>query len=140
MDYVLTHPHFLLRHKALVAHENDELVKSMHRIMKKAAGIGLAANQIGNANRIFVYKLPDGTKGHFVNPKIIDRSNQYLTKEGCLSLPGKSYLVNRYENITVQSYNHPTQEYTGLLAQIIQHEIDHLDGILLCDHGELIND
>ena len=95
--------------------------------------VGMAGNMIGSLTRIIIVTM--GEKDVvMVNPVIIKRSGMYLTKEGCLSLEGVTR-VKRYENITVawqdDSFHRHVTSYSGWVAQIIQHEVDHLDGILV---------
>ena len=95
--------------------------------------VGMAANMIGVRKRIIVVDLGGMTLEMF-NPRIISRSVPYEAVEGCLSLYG-ARSVTRYKNIKVEwktrSFQTRTQTFTGLIAQIIQHEIDHCNGILI---------
>ena len=95
--------------------------------------VGMAANMIGVAKRIIAFDN-EGTYMVMFNPEIIKRSGRYETQEGCLSLPGVRPAV-RYRSIKVRYQNEAFQErfktFTGWTAQIIQHEIDHCDGILV---------
>lgn len=126
------------------ADRNDvaRLVPLMFAAMYQAPGIGLAATQIGVPLRLTVLDLaPDETKAPLVliNPEIIRASTQMVTREeGCLSLPGQYGDVTRPAEITVsfedQSGKRQAIEADGLLAACIQHEIDHLDGVLFVDH------
>ncbi|WP_283680332.1 peptide deformylase [Lentilactobacillus sp. Marseille-Q4993] len=95
--------------------------------------VGLAANMIGVNKRIIAFKM--GIMNiPMVNPKITKKSGRYQTSEGCLSLPGERE-TTRYKKITVDyqdsNFKHHTQEFTDFVAQIIQHEIDHCNGILI---------
>lgn len=95
--------------------------------------VGMAANMIGVAKRIIAFDN-EGTYMVMFNPEIIKRSGRYETQEGCLSLPGVRPAV-RYRSIKVRYQNEAFQErfktFTGWTAQIIQHEIDHCEGILI---------
>ena len=95
--------------------------------------VGMAANMIGTAKRIIVFD-DEGTPRVMFNPEIVSRSGAYETEEGCLSLPG-SRRATRYRTIKVRfedrSFQPREQTFTGFTAQIIQHEIDHCDGILI---------
>ena len=95
--------------------------------------VGMAANMIGTAKRIIVFD-DEGTPRVMFNPEIVSRSGAYETEEGCLSLPG-SRRATRYRTIKVRfedrSFQPREQAFTGFTAQIIQHEIDHCDGILI---------
>ena len=95
--------------------------------------VGMAANMIGVAKRIIAFDN-EGTYMVMFNPEIIKRTGRYETQEGCLSLPGVRPAV-RYRSIKVRYQNEAFQErfktFTGWTAQIIQHEIDHCEGILI---------
>lgn len=95
--------------------------------------VGMAANMIGVSKRIIVF-LNEGGPSLMFNPKILKRSGPYHTEEGCLSLPGRRE-TKRYRSIKVEYQNEAFQTrwktFTGFSAQIIQHEIDHCDGILI---------
>jgi peptide deformylase len=114
-----------------------KLIKDMYDTMRAAPGVGLAAPQIGVLERIFVWEVED-RHGAVVNPEIVERSSETATDdEGCLSLPGLTYPVERAAQVTVSGldeHGNPI-ELTGteLLARIFQHEIDHLDGVLFID-------
>jgi peptide deformylase len=114
------------------------LVKKMTTAMKAEKGLGLAANQIGVMLRVFV--MYDGTV--MVNPRITEfKGFRQHMREGCLSLPGKSYSVERFTEVNVsyqdiEGTNH-TEHCTGIDAQLIQHEIDHLNGELISDKWEI---
>lgn len=98
------------------------------------ACVGMAANMIGVRKRIIVFDN-EGTYMTMFNPEIIKRSEPYETEEGCLSLLGGPRACKRYKSIKVQWQNEEFQTriktFTGWTAQIIQHEIDHCDGILI---------
>jgi peptide deformylase len=132
----------VLREKAVPIEEiNDEiraLAREMLVFMKETDGIGLAAPQIGLSRRIFVLRADDGIDRVFINPQIIETSTETVGyEEGCLSIPGFYEDVVRPERVTVQAKNENgrrvTIEADGLLARIIQHENDHLDGVLFID-------
>ena len=95
--------------------------------------VGMAANMIGELKRIIVFD-DEGTPRVMFNPEIVGRSGTYEAEEGCLSLPG-SRRTTRYRTIKVRyedaDFHERTKTYTGWTAQIIQHEIDHCDGILI---------
>ncbi len=134
----------------------EELIKNMFYTMYRAPGIGLAAPQIGISERFFVldvdynrekiidesgketYALSDFNPMVFINPKIIKHEGTTTYQEGCLSVPGIYEDVERHESIEVEFQdikgNHMILEADGLLAICIQHEIDHLDGIVFIDH------
>ena len=103
-------------------------------IANKEACVGMAANMIGVRKRIIVFDN-EGTYMTMFNPEIIKKSDPYNTEEGCLSLLGGSRPCKRYKAIKVQwqtaEFQTRIKTFTGLPAQIIQHEIDHCDGVLI---------
>jgi peptide deformylase len=113
----------------------------MFMIMYKEDGIGLAAPQVGLSIRLFVVDVSpvdeSGGKKVFINPEIINSWGESTIEEGCLSVPGIREEVNRPEKIEVKYQDETGQEITELLdgwpARVIQHEKDHLDGILFVD-------
>ena len=111
----------------------------MERLMDQALGIGLAATQLGVMHRLLVYRVePDGPLGLLVNPDIEFKGDEVETmEEGCLSLPGVSVEVERPLHVRVRAQdlegNPVTLEAEGLEARVIQHEVDHLDGVLILD-------
>lgn len=123
---------------------NDEMRKlfdDMFETMHEADGVGLAAPQVGISKRFFVVVSDDDVRRVFINPQIIGTSaNLTDYEEGCLSLPGVSENIKRPEKVTVQALNEHGKPFTleadGLLARIIQHENDHLDGIVYIDRGD----
>lgn len=132
----------VLREKAAPIEDiNDNiraLAQEMLVVMKETDGIGLAGPQIGISRRIFVVRADDGIDRVFINPQIIGTSTEICGyEEGCLSIPGFYEDVIRPERITVQAQNENGRRFTleaeGLLARVIQHENDHLDGILFID-------
>lgn len=131
-----------LRQKAVpVAEINDEirdLVREMFVTMEKEEGIGLAAPQVGRSIRLFVVKADDGVERTFINPQYIATSTETEGyEEGCLSIPKTYEEVIRPSKVTIQAKNEKGRRFTleadGLLARVIQHEYDHLDGILFID-------
>jgi len=115
------------------------ILRDMAETMYEAEGIGLAAPQVGIARRMIVVDVGEGLM-EFINPEIIASSGECGMGEGCLSVPGRRGYVIRPEKVTVtaqdQKGKHFTVEADGLLARCIQHEIDHLDGILYVDKME----
>ncbi len=131
-----------LRQKAIPVEEiNDDirsLVRDMFITMEEAEGIGLAAPQVEKGLRLFVVKSDDGIERTFINPQIIATSQETESyEEGCLSIPKTYEDVVRPSVITIQAKNEKGRRFTleadGLLARIIQHEYDHLEGILFID-------
>ena len=123
---------------------NDEiraLVEDMFETMIDKDGVGLAAPQIGKSLRLFVVIADDDVRRVFINPQIIKTSTEVGEyDEGCLSIPQVYETIVRPLEVTVQAYNEKGRPFTleadGLLARIIQHEYDHLDGILYIDRGD----
>ncbi len=120
----------------------EKLAEEMLKIMREHDGVGLAANQIGRLKRILVaaYEAEDGEMVEFaiVNPQIEESSEESEKEvEGCLSLPGMRVEVERPTAITLTGQDPSGEplrvEAEGLLARIFQHEIDHLDGVLILD-------
>ena len=144
---ILTEPDPFLRQKSTKVEEvNDEirtLMNDMLETMYNAPGIGLAAIQIGIPKRVIVIDLSreDEKKNplYFVNPEIITNSNIDATyEEGCLSVPGQFAEINRPDKCKIKylDYNNSEKilDAEGLLATCIQHEMDHLEGILFIDY------
>ena len=123
---------------------NDEirqLVNDMFETMIEANGVGLAGPQVGKSLRLFVAMADDDVKRAFINPQIIKTSETVCDyEEGCLSIPQVYETISRPEKVTVQAFNENGKpfmlEADGLLARIIQHEYDHLNGILYIDRGD----
>lgn len=123
---------------------NDEmrtLFDNMFETMFNADGVGLAAPQVGIAKRFFVIVSDDDVRRVFINPQIISTSAEVCDyEEGCLSLPGFNENISRPSKVTVQALDENGKSFTleaeGLLARIIQHENDHLDGIVYIDRGD----
>ena len=115
-----------------------ELVAHMERIMRAANGVGLAAPQLGILQRIFVYDSGDGFQA-IINPKILGRKGEQVGVEGCLSIPGLQGDVIRANEVVVKGtdqFGKPVRiRGEGLTARVIQHENDHLDGILFIDRN-----
>lgn len=112
------------------------LVKDLTDTMMDAPGAGLAAPQIGVSLRVFTYFV-DGEVGHLINPDLDLSEDEQDGPEGCLSLPGLAYDTKRAFGVVAKGFNMHgdpvTIEGTELLARCIQHETDHLDGILFID-------
>ena len=119
----------------------DRLITDMVETMYAAPGIGLAAPQVGVSLRVAVIDLTAGKKGGelltLVNPEFVERDGMQLEEEGCLSLPGFNASVARPSRAVVLALDRTGKERviegTGLLARALQHEIDHLDGLLFLD-------
>jgi peptide deformylase len=112
------------------------LVDDMLETMYAAPGIGLAANQIGVQKRLFVWDIGDGPRS-MVNPDIIETDGEWEFEEGCLSVPGLSWPILRPKRVHVVGLdldgNEVSVEADELEARMFQHELDHLDGILLVE-------
>lgn len=121
-----------------VTEAHRRLVADMLETMREAPGVGLAGPQIGVMERVFVWEVEEEF-GAVFNPVIVARSEERLEgEEGCLSLPGLYYPVERSERVTVEGIDEngdPVKlDAEALLARVCQHEIDHLDGVLFIDH------
>ncbi|MDO8568595.1 MAG: peptide deformylase [Dehalococcoidales bacterium] len=114
-----------------------DLLETVHAAPGRA---GLAAPQVGVSLRVAVISVPEGKDTVLVNPVLVRRSGERLIDEGCLSVPGYYGYVKRAESVTVKGLNARGKEVRikadGLLAQALEHEIDHLNGILYLDHLE----
>jgi len=134
-------PVLRLRSHEVEAFDADlaQLVDRMARLMQDASGVGLAANQVGVLRRVFVLQAVDGEEPRaLVNPAIVDRSDEAEPDaEGCLSLQGVVVPVERATRIRLEARDpqgEPVElELEGLAARVAQHEVDHLDGILIVD-------
>ena len=124
-----------------VTAEMKELFNEMFETMIQAEGVGLAAPQVGIPQRFFVVIADDNVRRVFVNPQIVSTSAEMTDyDEGCLSLPGFNESIRRPAKIKVQAMDENGKNFAleadGLLARIIQHENDHLDGIVYIDRGD----
>ncbi len=144
---ILTEPDPFLRQKSVSVDEvNDEIRKLMDDMLETmydAPGIGLAAIQIGVPKRVIVIDLSKENEKknpmYFINPEILTKSNKDAAyEEGCLSVPNQFAEINRPDNCKVKYLdydgNEKILEAKGLLATCIQHEMDHLEGILFIDY------
>ena len=115
------------------------LVDAMFETLQEADGVGLAGPQVGVGKRLFVIEIRDEVKQVFVNPQIMQTSVETcVMEEGCLSIPGIWHDLSRPEKITIQAQDVTGKPFTvtadGLYARAIQHEYDHLNGVLFIDH------
>ncbi len=141
----------VLRKKATEIDRNDpninlpKLVADMYETMYEANGVGLAAPQIGLALRLFVIdadKMDDDItdmKKVFVNPTMVaETGEKWFFEEGCLSIPNIRERVSRCSTIKInyfdENWNEFTEEFSGVTARVIQHEYDHIEGVLFTDH------
>jgi peptide deformylase len=117
------------------------LVDDMFETMDAARGVGLAANQVGVARRVAVVDADDD-RFEMIDPVILESEGRTAAEEGCLSIPEIYGEVSRPERVVIEATDRHGRRYrkeaTGLKARAIQHEIDHLDGILFLDHLSLI--
>lgn len=143
---ILVWPHPLLKQKAQpVAKVDDEirtLIKDLFESMYAADGVGLAAPQIGVLKNVIVLdttpRQPESAPVAMVNPEIIELEGKTTYKEGCLSVPGEAEDVDRASVVTVRYLDEngveQTRKVDGLLAIAVQHETDHLKGVMFVDH------
>lgn len=144
---IVKYPHPTLRHKSKPLRKVDRelmtIVRQMFDLMYEHRGVGLAANQVDLPYRLFILNPDNEESGRdgelvFINPVITQRKGMVEQEEGCLSFPEIYAPVRRPEKVTVTAYNLAGQEVTyhldGLLARAVQHESDHLDGVVFIDH------
>lgn len=143
---ILKYPHEVLRGPARRVEEIDDsiraLVRDMAETMYKAPGVGLAAPQIGEPLQVIVMDVtpqdePDKKLIALVNPEIVAAEGEVESKEGCLSVPELTCEIKRHSRVKVRGLNleaKPVEfEAEGLLAIVVQHEVDHLKGTLIFD-------
>ncbi|MBK7399237.1 MAG: peptide deformylase [Myxococcales bacterium] len=143
---ILHYPDPRLREKALPVAEINatikQLVDGMAETMYAAPGVGLAATQIGEPHRIFVIDTagedePSDLKV-FINPEIVASDGKITWEEGCLSFPSVTEDIDRKARVRVRAQDREGKAFEldaeGLLAVAVQHELDHLDGVLMIDH------
>lgn len=128
-----------------VSRKIQDLVKDMLDTLYSQNGVGLAAPQIGENYRVFVIDISSGDEPLnpivFINPKIIKKSGAFVSNEGCLSFPEVYTEVRRYENVMIKALDESGRPFVleakdgSLLARAMQHEYDHLEGVLFIDHA-----
>ena len=131
----------VLKQKAADVHKVDgsfvKLVDDMFVTMYDAPGVGLAAPQVGVQQRFFVYDYDD-EPGIIINPTIVESRGEFTFVEGCLSVPGLSWEIVRPNEIHVKGFdldgNEVDLELDDYAGRVFQHEIDHLEGVLLVEH------
>jgi len=142
----------VLKQRAAEVTQFDESLKGlaadMHETMHAYRGVGLAGNQIGVLQRILVVDVPGGDEGEerriytVVNPVIVEKSGTQTDEEGCLSIPGVWQDVTRAMKVAVEARDENGQPFRidaeGYLARALQHEIDHLDGVLFVDRLSML--
>ncbi len=113
----------------------DDMIDTMHA----APGVGLAAPQVGQSLRVVVIETPDDGLMALINPEIVKSSGERRVMEGCLSVPGYQAEITRSKQVTVKALNREGKEIRlkaseSLLAQALEHEIDHINGVLYIDY------
>ncbi|MCL4159598.1 UNVERIFIED_CONTAM: hypothetical protein GTU68_034488, partial [Idotea baltica] len=141
---ITNYPEPILRERAEEVETFDaelaQLLSDMAETMYDAPGIGLAGPQVAELKRITVIDVGEGGPGllKLVNPRIVESEGKVVSDEGCLSIPGIHESVNRFEKVLVEAQDENGEELSieadGLLGICLQHEIDHLDGILFIDY------
>ncbi len=141
---IRTVPDPILRKKARPIRTVDEAIRKLARdmieTMQEAGGVGLAANQVGILKRLIVLQMPEEDPQIWVNPEITRREGEREIEEGCLSVPGYVGLITRSVRVKARALDQHGSKFRvtaeELLAQAIEHEVDHLNGILYMDHLE----
>jgi len=141
MDELLIYPDPILRKKAQPVENIDGRVKDiadrMGKVMYANKGIGLAAPQIGILSRILIVDIGEGCTV-LINPEIVEGEGESLMEEGCLSLPTIEVPVKRVEKVFIRGQNLESKEVSlelfGFPGRVYQHEVDHLNGILIIHH------
>jgi len=145
---ILKVPDPVLRQKAKRVKSLDrslrQLIADMKETMAAANGVGLAATQVGVSLRIIVISVPHKDQKNeeytIINPEIIRRKGERIVKEGCLSIPGYIGEIRRSEQVRLRGTDIEGKEVKlhaeGLLAEVLEHETDHLNGVLYVDHLE----
>ena len=140
---ILEFPNVLLRQRAKKVRRIDRTIQrladDMIDSLGHAGGVGLAANQVGVLRRVIVIQLPDEEEPRvYINPEIVHREGQREVTEGCLSLPGYTGVITRAIWVKAKMLDRESKlvriRAEELLAQALEHEIDHLNGILYMDH------
>ena len=115
------------------------IVETMFETMYEAHGVGLAAPQVGIQKRFFTYDVDD-EPGVLINPEVVDGSGEWVYDEGCLSVPGLHFEIVRPNLVTVRGVdvngNEVIVEADELMGRMLQHETDHLNGVLMFDRME----
>jgi len=140
-------PDPVLRQKSKRVRTTDgsikRLISNMLETMHAAPGVGLAAPQVGIPLRVIVIGIPEEEDIALINPQIVRRTGERLINEGCLSIPGYIGEIKRAESVTAKGLDRNGKDLrikaSGLLAQVLEHEIDHLNGVLYIDHLESLD-
>ena len=141
---IRTIPDPVLRQKAKRVKAIDKsvrkLINDMQETLCTASGVGLAANQVGQMLRLIVLNIPGNECKVVINPEVTRRIGSRVVNEGCLSIPGYIGEIKRSELVRVKGQDARGKEIKlkadGLFAEVLEHEIDHLNGILYIDHLE----
>ena len=142
---ILQIPHPILRQRARKVRAIDgavlRLAYDMVETMRNAQGVGLAANQVGDLRRVIVIQLPDEEEARiYINPEITLREGERRVEEGCLSIAGYKGVVTRSVWVRFRALDHTSKAVKlraeDVLSQALEHEVDHLNGILYTDHME----
>jgi peptide deformylase len=142
---IVKHPDPVLRDRCVsvrnITPNVIKLLDDMAQTMYDAEGVGLAAPQVGISKRIAVIDCGNELI-ELINPEIVQHEGEQLGAEGCLSIPGLTGEVRRYQKVTVKAIDRHGKEFTvsgeDLLARALQHEIDHLNGVLFLDLAETL--
>ena len=137
-DSVLRNTAFLVKDINIEIHD---LIEDMAELMYRHEGIGLAAPQVGILQQIIIAD-DDGRRLSLINPAIVEEEGEDFLEEGCLSLPGIWVNIRRSSTVLIKYINleekEIQREYSGLVARIIKHEIDHLNGIIILDYASTV--
>ena len=141
---IRTLPDPVLRQKAKKVTRIDgsiqKLIDDMIDTIHAASGVGLAAPQVGVSLRVAIIELPEQELITLINPEIVKRQGESVVQEACLSVPGYQGEIKQAVTVKVKAQDRQGKEFRlkgeGLLAQVLEHEIDHLDGTLYVDHIE----
>ena len=126
---------------AQIDHETRQVINDMIETLNNAQGVGLAATQVGILKRIMIIDLrkreKNGKLYRFVNPEFVEKKGSVKADEGCLSFPGITAEIKRYAQVRVKALDEKgadvVVEGEGILARALQHEMDHLDGVMIVD-------
>ena len=137
-------PDPVLRRKAKrvpkIDHSIQQLIDDMVETMRQVNGVGLAAPQVGIPLRLVVLQMPGEKPIAIINPEVVKRAGEREVSEGCLSVPGYGGEIKRSVSVTVKGWDRQGKairiKANGLMAQALEHELDHLNGTLYVDHIE----
>lgn len=142
---ILELPDPVLRQRAKkVRRVDSDLLRLAHDMvdtMQNANGMGLAANQVGELRRLIVIQVPEDDEARiYINPEIVHREGEREVEEGCLSIPGYRAMIKRSVWVRFGAMDHTEKvvkfKAEDILSQVLEHEVDHLNGILYIDHME----